>query len=297
MKILLSGASGLVGRACQKEFAKSAYDFTFLVRKPGQNGIFWDPLGGFLDSDSLEGFDVVLHLAGENIAAKLWSAKQKQIIKDSRIKSTELISRTLCKLKKPPKLFISASAIGFYGDRPLEILNESSYPVKNDFLSNTCQDWEQASKAVQEAGIRLVNARFGIVLSKEGGVLAKLLTPFQFALGACIGSGDQIMSWIDIEDAARAINHLIINPEIEGPVNITSPNPVSNREFTLTLAKIMKRPAFLSLPSFFIKLLFGEMADALLLASAKVKPDKLIDSGFQFIYPDLEKSLKNLLRG
>ena len=291
MKALISGSSGLVGNNLASYLEYQGYEVYKLVRSIKQvdeRCIYWDPQAGILEANELEGFDAVIHLAGENIADKRWTEKQKNKISQSRIVSTQLLSDRLANLKHKPQVFISASAIGYYADRPFETLYEHSYPVEGIFISDTCRKWEAAASQVREAGIRVVHPRFGMILSKEAGALSKLVLPFSLGLGGNIGHGQQFMSWIGIEDVIYALYFIINNQEISGPVNFTSPNPVTNEVFTKTLARVLGRPALAPLPSFLAKIVFGEMADALLLASAKVKPKVLEDTGFKFSQARLE---------
>lgn len=298
MKVLISGSTGLIGKNLASYLEYQGHEVYSLVRsesKLGPRKIFWQPNKGVLDASELEGCDVVVNLAGENIADRRWTSKQKTRILESRTKSTHLLASTLAQLQQKPNLFISASAIGYYADRPFETLYEHSFPVEGLFISDTCKAWEDAARPARDAGIRVVHPRIGIVLSKEGGALAKLLLPFSFGMGGDIGSGKQIMSWISIEDVIYALYFIMNHPEIEGPVNLTSPNPVSNSNFTSSLARVLGRPALAPLPSFLAKIIFGEMADALLLASAKVKPKVLEDAGYKFSYPTIEEALRSLV--
>ncbi len=298
MKILVTGSSGLVGKDLSVFLEHQGHQVSRLVRNQNQvdsKNVFWDPEHNILDASQIEGFDAVIHLAGENIAAKRWTKAQKEKIKNSRVDSTKLLSETLAKLKNKPKTFISVSAIGFYGDRPDENLYEDAVSVKGDFLAEVCQEWEAAVEPARQAGIRVINPRFGVILSPKGGAMAKLLTPFELGLGGNIGNGEQYMSWIALDDVIYALHYLLMNSGIQGPVNFVSPKPVTNAEFTKILAKVLKRPAIFPLPSFAAKLIFGEMADALLLATAKVRPRVLEESGFIFSYPNLEGALRHLL--
>lgn len=289
----------MVGKELISFLEKENHEIYKLVRSEKQSkkakNIFWDPELGILNELDLVDFDAVIHLAGENIANKRWTEKQKEKIRGSRVKSTKLLSEAIAKLKNPPQVFICASAIGFYGDRPNEVLYEHLPGQKGNFLSDTCVAWENACNPAREAGIRVTNIRFGIILSTKGGALSKLLLPFQLGLGGIIGNGKQIMSWISLNDVIYSINHILKNQSISGPVNIVSPQALSNKEFTKTLGKVLFRPTIFPLPSFAAKLIFGEMADALLLSSLNVKPGKLQESNFQFAYPDLESALRHLL--
>ncbi len=294
MQILLSGASGLVGTDLTKYLVQQGHQVTKLQRDKNNQGIFWDPTKGIIEAEKITGFDAVIHLAGENIANKRWSPSQKQLIRDSRINSTKLLSNTLASLTYKPKVLLTASAIGFYGDRPNETLDENSQRKEGDFLSDTCYEWELATDSAKKAGIRVAHARFGIILSPKGGALSKLLPPFQLGAGGILGNGKQIMSWIALDDVISALAFLLEN-DISGPVNFTSPESVSNQQFTNILAKVLFRPAIAPVPAFAARLIFGEMADALLLSSAKVMPNKLSSSGYKFLYPNLEVALRHLL--
>jgi uncharacterized protein (TIGR01777 family) len=298
MKILISGSSGLVGKDLCAFLVHQGHDVHKLIRdkaKLDDKSIYWNPETAELNAVQLEGFDAVINLAGENIAAKRWTKEQKTILRDSRIKSTQLLSETLAKLNHKPKVLISASAIGFYGDRPNEMLHEAAMPAKGDYLSDLCQDWEAAANAARDAGMRVVHPRFGIILSPKGGAMSKLLTPFQMGAGGIIGNGKQVMSWIALDDVIYALHYLLMNDQISGAVNFTSPNPATNSEFTTALGKVLSRPTIFPVPSFAAKLVFGEMADALLLSSTKAKPEALLEAGFKFSYPKLEEALRHLL--
>jgi hypothetical protein len=299
MKILISGSSGLVGSELISFLEHQGHDTTSLIRsqskKPSRSSIQADLINGEINADELEGFDAIIHLAGENIAGKRWTDTQKNKIRDSRVKSTETLANAIAKLKNPPKVFICASAIGFYGDRPDEYIHEDSVPIKGDFLSETCVAWENACKPVSDSGIRTINTRFGVILSPKGGMLAKIMPIFQMGGGGVIGNGKQIMSWIAIDDVVYALNYILHNESIKGPVNFTAPQTVSNQEFTKILGKVLKRPTVFPVPSFAAKLAFGEMADALLLSSTKVKPQKLIKNGYEFAFPELGNALRHML--
>ncbi len=296
MKILLSGSSGLVAKALTPQLLRRGDLVSKLVRVPSKNPdeIYWDPEKGAINAQSLEGFDAVVHLAGESIAGARWSEAQKKKIRDSRVNGTQLLSETLAKLSRPPKIFLCASAIGFYGDRGAEILTEDS-SIGSLFLSKICKEWESAAQPAAKNGVRVVNLRFGIILSAQGGALAKMLFPFRMGLGGVIGSGKQYMSWISIDDAVGAITHVMNTESVRGPVNVTAPAPVTNLEFTKTLGKVLRRPTIFPMPAFAARLAFGEMADELLLAGAKVESAKLKSSGYVFQHPSLESALKELL--
>jgi len=299
MKILVSGSHGLVGSALIKSLTGEGHEIIRLVRRErafGSPEVEWHPNQGHIDAQHLEGLDAVIHLAGENIASGRWTGEKKRAIRDSRVKGTLLLSQTLAQLSRPPSIFISASAIGYYGNRGDELLTEESGPG-NDFLASVCVEWEQATRSAVEKGIRTVNARFGIILDAKEGALAKMLTPFRMGIGGRIGDGRQWMSWIAIDDVVAALIFLLADPAVRGPVNFVSPYPVTNSEFTETLGRVLSRPAFFPVPAFGVRLAFGEMADALLLSSQKVEPSVLEDKGFPFYWPTLEPALKHLLHG
>lgn len=281
MKILLSGSSGLIGSELSEDLKSDGHEIVALPRT------FEKPI-------DFSGVDAVVHLAGENIAAGRWTADKKQRIKESRIKGTTQLAQQLSLSKNKPSVFICASAIGYYGDRENEILDESS-PPGTGFLPEVCIEWENATRPAEDAGIRTVRIRTGMVLSSKGGALKKMLPPFKLGGGGIMGNGTQYMSWISLEDEVAIIRYMIDNPHIEGSVNLVSPNPVTNREFTKTLGKVIKRPTIIPMPAFAARLLFGEMADALLLSSTRVFPNKLISSGYEFKHPTLETALRSLL--
>ena len=256
---------------------------------------YWNPATGQIDAAALEGIDAAVHLAGENISEGRWTDEKKKRILDSRVDGTTLLSKTLAGLNNKPRVLISASAIGYYGNRGDELVNEASKPG-NDFLANVCAQWEQSSSAAKVAGIRVGNIRIGVVLSTKGGALAKMLVPFKMGVGGKVGDGDQYMSWIALDDLISAILFIIDTETIQGPVNMVSPNPVTNAEFTKSLGKALSRPAVLPAPAFALRLVFGEMADALLLSGVRVDPMKLKASNYSFKYPQLDAALKHLLK-
>lgn len=297
MKVLISGASGLIGSALVPFLTSGGYEVKRLVRsKSAADGdaIFWDVQSETIDKDALIGIDAVVHLAGENLAGGRWTEKRKQKILNSRVKGTRLLSKTLAEMDKPPKVLVSASAIGYYGDRGDEVLQEDSEPGSG-FLAKVCQEWEAAVKPAADKGIRVVNLRFGLVLSAEGGALKKMLLPFKMGVGGKIGSGDQYWSWIVIDDVVGAIHHAITHDSLVGPVNAVAPFPVTNEEFTRILGRILKRPTIFPLPEFAAKLALGEMADEMLLTSARVQPKKLPAAGYNYEFTDLEAALRYLL--
>jgi uncharacterized protein len=297
MNILVTGASGLIGTALVSSLTSHGHEVTRLVRgqpRSGEKAARWDPMAGTIDASALEGADAAVHLAGESIAER-WTAAKKVRIRDSRVKGTQLLCETLARLSSPPKVLVSASAIGYYGDRGEEILSEESPPGRG-FLSEVCRAWEAATEPAQRQGIRVVQLRMGVVLSPAGGALAKILPPFRMGLGGVLGSGRQYMSWIALDDVVGVIQHAIVTDALQGPTNAAAPRAVTNQEFTKTLGKVLGRPTVMPLPAFAARLMFGEMADELLLASARVQPAKLVASGYTFRYPELEAALRHLLK-
>lgn len=296
MKILISGSHGLVGTALIERLQSAGHEISRLVRHyPGsEDEIEWSPDRYSIQIARLEGFDAVFNLAGESIAEGRWTDEKKHRIRESRVKGTKLLGDALANLAQPPQTFICASAIGYYGNRGDEVLTEKS-SSGNDFLSEVCREWEEATALATEKGIRVVNARFGVILDKNGGALAKMLPPFRMGIGGRIGSGKQWMSWIALDDVIGALQFALGNDSLEGPTNFVAPNPVRNSEFTKLLGRALSRPTFFPIPAFGVRLLFGEMADALLLASQRVQPDKLNAAGYGFQYSELEKALPHVL--
>lgn len=294
-RVLVSGVSGPIGAALLPSLRTSGFSVVRLVRgRAADNAqISWDPAQR-LSPQAISGFDVVIHLAGETIFGR-WSKAKKNRIWDSRVKGTEHLSLALAEAPEKPQVFISGSAIGYYGNRGDETLSEESAPGTG-FLSEVCQQWEEATMPAVQADIRTVHLRTGIVLSTTGGALAAMLTPFKLGLGGRVGNGRQWMSWIDVADMVGAIHHIIKNGLIQGPVNMVAPKPVRNAEFTSTLASVLARPAIFPMPAFVVKTLFGEMGEQLLLGSQKVEPAKLISSGYPFRHRDLRNSLEGLLK-
>ncbi len=255
--------------------------------------IQWDPRQP-LPADLVSGFDAVIHLAGESIAGR-WTEEKKKKIRDSRVIGTRNLAQALAQTRRKPQMFICGSAIGYYGDRGDEILNESS-KAGQGFLPDICREWEASTQPAIDAGIPTVHLRTGIVLSAKGGALAKMLTPFKLGVGGRIGSGRQWMSWIDLQDMVGAIHHMLKNDLTHGPVNMVAPKPVTNAEFTKTLASVLSRPAIFPMPAFAVKLAFGEMGEALLLGSQRVEPTKLVTGGYPFRFKTLRDSLENILK-
>jgi uncharacterized protein len=296
MKILVSGSHGLVGSALIASLRSSDQEVLALVRTAPKNRseIEWHPNQESLQQPALEGMDTVVHLAGESIAEGRWSDEKKRRIRESRVKGTALLSEALANLEHPPRVFICASAIGYYGNRGDELLIETSKPG-NNFLAEVCVAWERATMPAAEKGIRVVNARFGVILSSDGGALKKMLPPFQMGLGGRVGDGKQWMSWIALEDVIRSLEFCLAKESLKGPVNFVAPNPVTNAEFTKTLGKALSRPTIFPVPAFAVRLAFGEMADALLLASQRVKPAELEQKAFKFTNPELSQALRSAL--
>ena len=292
MKIAIAGASGLVGSVLVPVLEKDGNAVVRLVRSTPKAGeIEWHPNQDSIEPAKLEGFDVIVNLAGENIAAGRWTDDQKRKIRESRVNGTHLMSEAIAKLSRPPSAFICASATGIYGDRDDEILDEQS-ESGGGFLAGVCREWEMATEPASKAGVRVVNLRFGPIMSREGGMLAKLLTPFKMGLGGKVGSGRQYISWVSIDDAVNAMKLAIDDQSIHGPLNIVSPHPVTNEEFTKALGHVLNRPTALAIPAFAARLTFGEMADEMLLTSQRVMPKRLVAAGYQFQYPELEGALR-----
>lgn len=298
MRILVTGSHGLVGSALLKSLVDDGHEVVRLVRGErafGSPDIEWHPEQGVVDPRQFEGLDAVFHLAGESIAGGRWTGEKKRAIRDSRVRDTRLLSETLASLSQPLSVFVCASAIGYYGSRGDEVLTEESGPG-DDFLASVCVEWEHATVAAVEKGIRTVNTRFGIILDRNGGALAKMLTPFRMGIGGRVGDGKQWMSWIALPDVVAGLKFVLLDSAARGPVNFVAPEPVTNAEFTATLGRVLSRPTFFPVPGFGVRLAFGEMGDALLLTSQRVDPAVLEDKGFPFHWPTLEPALRHLLR-
>lgn len=297
MIIAVSGSTGLIGTALVEALEGDGHLVRRLVRRearPGGTEIEWDPSAGKLDASALEGVDGVVHLAGENLAGKRWTPQFKQRILESRTLGTTLLCETLAKLNDKPEVLCSASAIGYYGDRGDELVDESSPPGKG-FLAEVCGAWEEATDPARDANIRVINLRIGVVLSEKGGALASMRTPFSLGLGGPIGSGRQYLSWIALEDLVAIIREALVAKAMMGPVNAVAPQPVTNREFAQSLAKALGRPALVPMPAFAARLAFGEMADEMLLGGARVDPRVLRNLGFRYRFPNLEEALRAIL--
>ena len=294
MKILITGASGMVGTRLQSDLSAMGHDLLLASRREPEDEkhIKWGVDEGFAEPERLEGLDAVVHLAGENVSGLRWTDEKKKAIRDSRVLGTRSIVEAISRLEKKPEVFIASSAIGFYGERGDEEVTESSAPG-NNFLAGVCRDWEAESRRAEDAGIRTVLLRTGIVLTKEGGALGTMLLPFKLGVGGVVGSGKQWMSWISMDDHIAVIEFAIENENLRGAVNSVAPNPVTNEEFTKTLGEVLYRPTFLPLPEFAVSMVFGEMGDALLLASTKVIPKRLLDAGFEFKYRNLKQAIEH----
>ena len=297
MRMLITGSTGLVASALIRSLESKNHEIVRLVRSTPSgdaNQILWNPESGTLAAEQLEGLDAVVHLAGESIAEGRWTAEKKARIRESRLKGTRLLSETLGTLNKKPQVMVSASAVGFYGSRGDEVLDEHSASGA-DFLAEVCREWELATQPAALAGVRVVNLRLGVILSGKGGALPKMLLPFKMGVGGKLGSGKQYLSWIALDDVVGVIEYAIANDELRGPVNTVAPEPVTNYKFTKTLGQVLSRPTIFPVPAFAARLLFGEMADATLLASQRAAPTRLVESGYNFRYPDLEGALRHAL--
>ena len=296
MKILIGGSHGLVGTALIKSLETEGHEIFRLVRHAptSKTEVEWSPDRYSIALARIEGFDAVVNLAGESIAEGRWTEDKKRRIRESRVKGTKLLGDALANLAVPPKIFVCASAIGFYGNRGDELLTETS-AAGGDFLAKVCAEWEDATALATEKGIRVVNARFGVILDTNGGALKKMLPPFRMGVGGKVGSGKQWMSWIALDDVVGGIQFALANDSIKGPVNFVAPVPVTNAEFTKTLGKVLSRPTIFPIPAFAIKFLFGEMGEALLLGGQRVAPERLVAEGYEFSYPQLERALVHIL--
>ena len=302
MRILVSGSSGMIGSALVPVLSAAGHQVSRLIRPTTPSvaatrdagSVAWDPEAGSIDAGCLEGLEAVVHLAGENIAGGRWTAARKAKIRESRVKSTQLLSAAVARLARRPRVLVAASATGYYGDRGDEILREESAPGTG-FLADLSRDWEAAASPAREAGIRVVNLRIGLVLSRSGGALPRMLVPFKLGVGGVIGSGRQYWSWIAIDDLVGAITHVLTAESLQGPVNVVAPRAPTNREFTKAVGRALSRPTVFPMPAFAARLALGEMASELLLAGQRVEPARLIASGYKFRYPELEEALKHAL--
>ena len=298
MNVLLTGSSGLIGSALAPALTGDGHRVRRLRRaaSAAADATSWNPADGTFASGALDGIDAVVHLAGENIAGGRWTAARKARIRDSRVDGTRRLCEALAALDTPPRVLVAASAIGYYGDRGDALLDESAAPGTG-FLPAVSRSWETAAAPARDAGIRVVHLRIGIVLSPAGGALAQMLLPFKLGVGGVLGSGDQYMSWIALDDVVGVVRHALADESLSGPVNAVAPRAVTNREFTRTLGKVLRRPTILPAPAFALRIALGEMADALLLASTRVDPAALRATTFEFRHPQLDGALRHLLDG
>lgn len=296
LRIAVTGSTGLVGRRLVAFLRGGGHEVIRLVRSTPKaaDEVHWNPDTGEIDAAALEGLDAVVHLAGVSIAGGLWTRKRKAAIRDSRVNGTHLLARTLAGLRQKPKVFVSTSAIGYYGDRGSERLTETS-AAGGGFLADVVQAWEEAATPAARAGIRVVHPRLGVVLAGEGGMLPLISMPFRFGVGGPLGNGGQYMSWIALDDLLGVLYEAIVNERLEGPVNAVAPEPVTNAELTKTLAKVLRRPAFFKVPGAAMKLVGGQLAEELILVSQRVEPTRLEAAGFQFAFPTLEQALRHEL--
>jgi uncharacterized protein (TIGR01777 family) len=297
MQILVTGATGLVGSTLVPALREAGHEVRRLVRRESQiqpGDVLWEPLRGQLEQASLEGIEAAVHLAGESVASGFWTAAKKESIRRSRVDGTRILCECLARMEAPPSVVVCASAVGFYGSRGEEVLTEESAPGSG-FLAEVCQQWEASASAAVERGIRVAHLRFGLVLSEKGGALRKMLPAFRLGGGGPIGNGKQYVSWISLDDTARVIQHVLADEHLAGPINAVAPHSLTNAEFTRTLGRVLRRPTVLRVPAFAIHMVLGEMADELLLASARVQPAKLVSSGYTFRHPELEPALRELL--
>ncbi len=295
MHVAVTGSHGLIGSALGDALATAGHRVTRVVRsRPGAGELHWDPVGAVIDADGLRGVDAVVHLAGESIASVRWTEEKKRRIRDSRVQGTRLLAETLAALPDGPRTLVCASGAHYYGDRGDEVLTEASGPGTG-FLADVCRQWEAAADPAREAGVRVTHHRNGVVLHPRGGALRVQSPLFRLGLGGRLGSGEQYMSWLHLEEVVRILVHALESPGLVGPVNTAAPTPVTNAEFTRTLAGVLGRPALLSVPRLGPRLALGEMADELLFASLRMRPERLERDGYAFAYPQLEGALRQLL--
>lgn len=300
MRVIITGATGLIGGTLARALRADGHAVTRLVRRldgsaaEGVTDVLWNPATGELGASALEGHEAAVHLAGEPVAEGRWTDEKKRRIRESRVKGTNLIARTLASLRERPRVLVSASATGFYGDRGGELLTEESGPGR-DFLSAVCREWEAAAEPAADAGIRVVHPRIGVVLAAEGGALPKMLTPFKLGVGGRVGDGRQYMSWITLDDVVGVIRRMLAEERLRGPVNAVAPDPVTNEEFTKALGRVLGRPTIFAVPKFAARLAFGEVADAVLFASQRAVPARLKEVDFRFADPEIEAALRRVL--
>lgn len=297
MEILISGATGLVGSALAKALRAEGHGVASLVRPRGTlhgGDLRWDPASGTIDAEAMEGADAVIHLGGASIASGRWNAARKELLRRSRVDSTRLLVNSMARMRRKPRVFLCASAIGIYGNRGDEILTEASAPG-TDFLSGVAREWEEVASRAAANGIRTVLLRFGVVLATQGGALPRMAMPFRWGMGGRLGSGKQWISWVALEDAVGATQAALADERMSGPVNVVAPGAVRNEEFTRVLARVLHRPAVFPAPAFALRLALGEMADALLLISQRVEPERLRAADYAFRHAELEAALRAIL--
>jgi uncharacterized protein (TIGR01777 family) len=295
LRVAITGASGVLGRSLSAFLTTGGHEVLPVVRRAAAPGeIQWDPARGEIDAAAFEGVDAVVHLAGANVGGKRWTDERKREILGSRVDGTSLLARTLAQLERPPRVLISASAVGIYGIASAGPVDETS-ALGDDFLADVCRQWEAAAEPARAAGLRVVTMRIGVVLTPEGGALAEMLPVFRAGLGGPIGRGTQYLSWISVEDAIASIHHALFADELTGPVNAVAPHPVTNGEFAATLARVLRRPGFLRVPAAAIRVAFGEMGELVALGGVEVVPRRLETSGFTFAFPELETGLRHVL--
>ena len=301
-RVLVSGSTGMIGLQLCAFLEAAGHEVHRLIRPStklpkdvsSENVVVWNDLSGEIIAGEFENFDSIIHLAGAGIGDKRWSAKRKKLIRDSRVIPTTNLSKIIANLKNPPKSFLCGSAVGYYGNRGTEVLDEKS-KSGDDILASICREWEESTRVAKDAGIRVSFLRTGIVISPLGGALAKLLFPAKMGAGGPVGGGKQMQSWISLDDEIYAIHHLMMDESSEGPYNLSAPTPVNQKTFAKTLGKVLRRPAFAPLPGFMIKIMFGEMGQKLVLEGQDVRPNRLLESGFEFTFDDLESCLRNCL--
>ena len=297
MHVLVTGSTGFIGSALVSYLGEQGCSVTRLVRRPvtAENSeVRWDPDAGIVDAKGLAGVDAVVHLAGASIYARRWTARRKAIIRDSRVEGTRLLSQTLAGLDPPPRVLACASGLGYYGDRGDEPLREESGPG-TDFLADATRQWEDATEAAIQAGVRVVNLRFGLVFSPTGGALPKMMRPFKLGVGGRLGSGRQYVSWISLSDTMRAVHHSLTTETLKGPVNVAAPGAVTNADLAKVIGKALSRPALMPVPAFALRLVLGELAETVL-SSTRMEPTKLMESGYVFHDPDLPDALRSMLK-
>ena len=297
MRIAITGATGLIGGALADDLVGGGHEVVRVTRSRGRAGpgdVVWDPDGGTIDAAGLEGLDGVVHLAGEPIGASRWTDATKRRIRDSRTQGTDLLARTLAGLDTPPAVLVSGSAVGVYGDRGDEVLTEASAPG-DDFLARVCRDWEAAADPARSAGIRVVHPRTGVVIAQDGPLIDKIELPFKLGIGGKVGNGRQYVPWISLVDEVRALRFLL-EGDLDGAVNLTAPEPVTNAELTKALGDVMRRPTVLPIPTFAVTALYGEMGRTLATSSQRAVPARLVEAGFTFEHADLRAALTVALR-